>query len=333
MTNENRASEPVLEPALPIIDAHHHLFHNAFGRYLFDEFLADVSSGHNIRATIFVECGTMYRQDAPEPARPIGEVEFANGVAAMSASGNYGEARICAGIISHVDLRIGDGAAALLEAEIAAGGGRVRGVRQSVAFDPNYHYGWKFRKPRPPGLLLDAGFRRGFARLAPLGLSYDCWLFQPQLPELTDLARAFEGTTIILNHLGSPLGAEYYAGKRPELFPQWRADLQALSHCPNVMVKLGGLGMTSCGFGFDERSTPPLSDELAGAWRPYIETAIEFFGPERCMFESNYPSDRPSCTYAGLWNAFKRIASGCSAGEKAALFSNTAARIYRLALD
>jgi pimeloyl-ACP methyl ester carboxylesterase/predicted TIM-barrel fold metal-dependent hydrolase len=328
----SRWREEILEPDLPIVDPHHHLWDRPGWRYLLDELLADLNSGHRVAATVFVQCRAMHRAAGPEALRPVGETEFVNGVAAMSASGIYGPTRVCAGIVGHADLRLGDRVQEVLEAHLRAGAGRFRGIRHIVAWDadpvtlnPN--------NPAPPGLLADRVFRAGFARLAPLSLSFDAWLFHPQIPELTDLARAFPDTAIVLNHVGGPLGIGRYAGRRDEVFAAWRAAIRDLAGCPNVAVKVGGMGMRINGFGFEQAPEPPSSEALAGAWRPYVETCLEAFGPSRCMFESNFPVDKGSYPYAAYWNACKRLTSSASAGEKADLFRDTAARFYRLPLS
>jgi predicted TIM-barrel fold metal-dependent hydrolase len=324
-------SEEVIDPARPIVDPHHHLWDRGGQRYMIEEMAADVASGHNIIATVYVDCRSMYRAKGPEAFRPVGEVEFANGVAAMSASGGYGPAQINAGIVSHVDLLLGDGARPVLEAEIAAGNGRFRGIRHSSAWDAEFEIAGMYAK-RPKGLLLDAAFRKGFACLAPLNLSFDAWLFHPQIGELTDLARAFPDTRIMLDHCGGPVGIGRFAGKREETFASWKTSIQQIAKCPNVSVKLGGLAMRLLGYDFHERPTPPSSEQAAAAWRPYIETCIEAFGPNRAMFESNFPPDKGQCSYQVIFNAFKRIAAQYGEAEKTALFSGTAVDFYRLGL-
>lgn len=320
--------EEVLEPDLPIVDPHHHLWDRANSRYLLPDLLADTGSGHNITDTVFIECRAMYRADGPADWRSLGETEFVNGIAAMSASGIYGTTHVCSGIVGHVDLRIGDRARGILEAHVAACGGRFKGIRNVSA----WHGGGLAvtSSPSVEGLLMDAGFRRGFAALASLDLSFDAWLVHTQLDELLDLARAFPDTPIVMDHVGGPVGIGPYAGKRDEVLAAWKPRIATLAACPNVMAKLGGLGMNVMGFGFHQAATPPDSATLAAAWRPYIEYCIEAFGPTRCMFESNFPVDKGSCSYAVLWNAFKRITAGCSASEKAALYSDTAKDFYKL---
>jgi predicted TIM-barrel fold metal-dependent hydrolase len=326
-----RPTEPALEPELPIIDPHHHLWDTPQrGRYLLPELLADLSGGHNVVSTVFLECQSMFREDGPEEMRSVGEVEFVNGIAAMSASGNYGKTRVCEAIIGWVDLMLGARVREVLEAEIAAGGGRFRGVRYGTSWDDSI-VGKFVSRPIPPKRLLDPKFREGFAELGKLGLTFDSWHFHPQLPDLVDLARAFPGTTIIVDHVGGMLGVGPYAGRTTEILPQWRKSIAALAELPNVNVKLGGLGMTSFGFGLHERETPPSSQELADTWRPYVETCVEAFGSNRCMFESNFPPDKQSCGYTELWNAFKRLTAGVSPDEKKALYSGTAARVYKMA--
>jgi len=324
--------EAIIDPQRPIVDPHHHLWDRGGQRYLIEEMTDDIASGHNIVATVYVDCRSMYRAGGPEAFRPVGEVEFANGVAAMSASGGYGKAAICAGIVSHVNLLLGEAARPVLEAEILAGNGRFRGIRHSSPWDADPEVAGVYAT-RPKGLLLDPTFRKGFACLAPLGLSFDAWLFHPQIGELADLARAFPDTRIVLDHCGGPIGIGSYANRRDEIFPVWKASIEEIAKCPNVVVKLGGLAMRLLGYDFHERAMPPSSEEAATAWRPYIETCIEAFGPGRAMFESNFPPDKGQCSYQVIFNAFKRIAAQYSDAEQTALFSKTATDFYRLKLD
>jgi predicted TIM-barrel fold metal-dependent hydrolase len=324
--------EEVLDPARPIVDPHHHLWDRGGQRYLLDDITSDIASGHNVIATVYVEARSMYRAKGPEALRPVGEVEFANGAAAMSASGGYGPAAVCAGIVGHVNLLLGDDARPVLEAEISAGQGRFRGIRHSSAWDSDPNVAHMYAT-RPKGLLLDPTFRKGFAHLAPLTLSFDAWLFHPQIGELADLARAFPDTSIILDHCGGPAGTGQYANRRDEIFATWKASILEIAKCPNVIVKLGGLAMCLLGYDFHERPLPPSSEGLATAWRPYIETCIEAFGPRRAMFESNFPPDKGQCSYQVIFNTFKRISASFSETEKDALFSGTATNVYRLKLD
>lgn len=326
-----RPSEAPLEPGLPIIDAHHHFWDTPQrGRYFLPELLADIGGGHNIVATVFLECQAMYRREGPAAMAPVGEVEFVNGIAAMSASGNYGPCRVAEAIIGYADLAIGARVNEVLEAQLAVGGGRFRGIRYGVCWDADAAIGKFVSRFVPPHQASNAKFREGFAQLARYGLSFESWQFHPQLPDAISLARAFPDTPIILNHVGGVLGVGPYAGRRQEILAGWRKDIRELAKCPNVIVKLGGIGMTSFGFDFHERDLPPSSEELAAAWRQYIEPCIEAFGADRCMFESNLPPDKQSCGYIELWNAFKRITASASVHEKAALYSGTAARTYRL---
>jgi predicted TIM-barrel fold metal-dependent hydrolase len=321
--------EEILEPGLPIVDPHHHLWDDPGDRYLLDELLRDIGSGHDIRATVFVQCVAMYRADGPEALRPLGETEFVNGIAAMSASGRYGAARVCAGIVGYVDLTLGDRVEPVLQAHIAVAGRRFRGVRNRTAWHPSPDIRSNLASP-PPGPLEDPAFVEGARALARQGLSLDIWAYHTQLPLVLALARAVPEVTIVLDHVGGPIGTGPFAGRRAEVFPLWRRDMRALAGCPNVMVKLGGLAMEVNGFDFHLADLPPTSAMLADAWRPYIETCIEAFGADRCMFESNFPVDKGMCGYAVLWNAFKRLAAGASDAEKAALFSGTASRVYAL---
>ena len=325
-------SEEILDPRRPIVDPHHHLWDRGGQRYMIEEMAADIASGHNVIATVYVDCRSMYRASGPEALRPVGEVEFAGGVAAMSASGGYGPAQICAGIVGHANLLLGEGARPVLEAEITASQGRFRGIRHSSAWDADAGIAGMYAN-RPQGLLLDKTFRKGFACLAPLGLSFDAWLFHPQIEELTDLARAFPDTKIMLDHCGGPVGRGRFANRRKETFVEWKASIQDIAKCPNVSVKLGGLAMCLLGYDFHLRPKPPSSEEAATAWRPYIETCIEAFGPSRCTFESNFPPDKGQCSYQVIFNAFKRIAAQYSEAEKTALFSKTATDFYKLKFE
>ncbi|MCC8939519.1 amidohydrolase family protein [Bradyrhizobium sp. Arg68] len=327
-----RGAEPALEPELPIIDAHHHLWDRPNWRYLFDEYRADIgASGHNVTASVFMQCQAMYRSDGPAAMRVVGETEFVNGVGAMSASGHYGPRRLCAGIVGHADLRLGDAVAPVLEAHIAAAPGRFRGIRHITVWDADRSL-MNPLSAGPPGLLGDGAFRSGFARLAPLGLVFDAWLFHPQIGELTELARAFPQTTIVLDHLGGIVGIGAYRDRRSDIFTEWSRAIRALAQCENVCIKLGGLGMRINGFGFETQDVPPASEVLAAVWRPYIELCIEAFGTQRCMFESNFPVDKGSYGYGSVWNAFKRLTRHASTSDRMNLFSGTAARVYALAL-
>jgi L-fuconolactonase len=318
--------EEILEPDLPIVDPHHHLWDHPGSRYLLDELLDDVNSGHNIVATVFIQCGSGYRTSGPEEMRCIGESEFVRGIA-EEADRRAGKTRICAGIVSFADLRLPD-VDAVLEGQIEAAGGRFRGIRQIAAHDPAI-VGASSYVP-PPGLMEDRDFRRGLKRLPAHDLTFEAWIYHPQIKTLSEVARSCPAVKIVLNHFGGPLGVGPY--NRAEVFPQWRADIRELASCPNVYVKLGGLAMIVNGFDFHSAPLPPSSGEMANAWRPYVETCIDNFGADRCMFESNFPVDKGACSYPVLWNAFKRFAAGASASEKADLFAGTASRFYQLGI-
>jgi predicted TIM-barrel fold metal-dependent hydrolase len=326
-----KTTEEILEPDLAIVDPHHHLWDFPNHRYLLPDLLADTGSGHKIESTVFIECTACYRADGPAALRTLGETEFVNGIAAMSASGAYGPTRVAAGIVGLVDLTVGGAAEDVLRAHMAAAGPRFKGIRYAAAWEDKADEIHNSHTNAPPHLYRDhAKFREGFAALGRLGLTFDAWLYHPQIPDLTALARAFPAQPIVLDHVGGPLGLGWYEGKREEIFVGWKRDIVELAGCPNVTIKLGGVGMRVNGFKFHHRERPPSSKDLADAWRPYVETCIEAFGPERCMFESNFPVDKISGSYALYWNAFKRLASGASAADKAALFRDTAKRFYRL---
>ena len=321
--------EPILDPDMPIVDPHHHLWQRADHRYLLDELRADLETGHNVVATVFLECRSMYRRDGPPQMRPVGETEFVAGIAAMSASGNYGATRVAAGIVGYADLTLGDRVEPVLLAQLRAGGGRFRGVRHSAGYDVDPIIG-NSRPDMQPQLYARPDFRAGLARLAALGLSFDAWLYHPQLSDIVDLARAFPATPIVMGHVGGFLGYGPYAGRHPEEFARWKAAMAELATCPNVTVKLGGMINRGAGFDFHTAATAPSAAQMAEIWRPHVETCIELFGAERCMFESNFPVDKMAIGYAALWNAFKRIVAGASHDQKRALFAGTAARFYRL---
>jgi predicted TIM-barrel fold metal-dependent hydrolase len=342
-------TEEILDPQLPIIDPHHHLWDwsgrvphlpaemshpfeailRQSPRYLLDELLADAMGGHNVIGTVYVQCGAFYRADGPEAMQPVGETEFVNGVAAMAASGTYGPVKACAGIVGHVDLGLGDGVAEVLDAHIAVGGGRFRGIRHMMAQDDDAAVLGPLAHAAPH-LCADPQVRRALAHFGPRNLSLDVWVVEPQLGEVVELARAFPDLPMVIDHVGTPLGLGVYAGKREARFANWAASIKALADCPNVFMKLGGLGMPFPGFEGLGPDVRPSSATLAAAWAPYIHGCIEAFGAARCMFESNFPVDRWGADYATLWNAFKRVAAGASSSEKAALFGGTAAKFYRL---
>ena len=320
--------EPALEPELPIIDPHHHLWDRPNNRYMLEDLIED-TRGHNVRQTVFVECTSMYRADGPEELRVVGETEFVQGVAAKSASGGYGETRVATGIVGSANLRLGDRVAAVLEAQIAASPQRFRGIRHRAAWAdrtvvPNQ------RADAPEHILLDPNFRKGYAHLRTYGLSFEGWLYHTHIDDLTDLAKAFPDTTIIFNHLGGPIGVGSYAGRRDEVFAAWKPAVAELAKCPNVVAKVGGIQMVVNGYGWHERERPPTSDDLLQVNREWYNYTIDQFGPDRCMFESNFPVDKLSCSYTVLWNQFMKLTQGFSADERAAMFHDTAMRVYRL---
>jgi predicted TIM-barrel fold metal-dependent hydrolase len=323
-----KLTEEVLDPEQPIIDPHHHLWKARPDPYLLADLVADLRSGHNVRATVFIQCRSEYRKDGPEEMQPVGETEFVAAAARESESGEYGALRACAGIVGHADCLLGERIDEVLQAHIQAGEGRFKGIRHSGTYDPGIAP--TALPGAPPGLYRDTAFRAGFGRLHAHGLTFEAWLYHPQLGDLVDLLRAFPDQKVVLNHLGGPLGVGPYENRLAEVFAQWRAYMTELAACPNLYVKLGGLAMNVNGFGFHHEVLPPSSGEMATAWRPYIETAVELFGADRCMFESNFPVDKGMCNYPVLWNAFKRVAAGCSADEKAALFHRSAQRFYSL---
>jgi L-fuconolactonase len=309
-----RHHEDALEPALPIVDAHHHFYDRPGWRYLNDEYRADARSGHAIRASVYMQALTRYRASGPEALKPVGETAYVEEATDATAPADA-TPRLAAGIVGYADLRLGAEVREVLEAHVEAGRGRFRGVRHLTTWDADPSLANPLTAA-PKGLLADRSYRAGLAELAPLGLSYDAWLFFAQLPELFDTVKVLPDTTFIVDHCGGVVRIGAY---------------QELARLPNVHVKLGGLGMRINGFDFDKGETPPSSELLARTWKPWIETCIEAFGADRCMFESNFPVDKGSYSYAVGWNAFKRLTAGCSAAERQALFEGTATRVYRLA--
>lgn len=334
--------ETPLDPGRKIIDPHLHLWevfaepHKAdpkgvvrAQRFLLHEAAAMIAaSGHNVTHTVFLECHAMHRADGPMELRPVGETEFAAGQAAISASGNYGPARIAHRIVGTANLLLGDAVAPVLEAHFAAGGGRFRGIRMSAAYSEAGMFGMP-PNPAMKGLMTRPAYREGAAVLARMGLSLDVWCFHTQLGELIALADALPDLSIVLDHLGTPESMGAWAGREAEALAEWAALIGELARRPNVTIKLGGLGMDVTG-GIGSVSRGASSQQLAGQWRPYIETCIAAFGATRAMFESNFPPDNAAGCYGATWNAFKLIAAGCSEAEMDALFSGTAARFYQI---
>ena len=326
--------ESSVEPEIPICDPHHHFWdfrpqRVPYQRYLLHELAADVNSGHNVRSTVFIEARSMYRADGPEEMRPVGEVEFVQGLAAASASGLYGPCRAAAAIVGHADLNLGERVAPVLEALQVASPNRFRGIRHSVTWDPHPEVENTAAHPMK-GQLASRNFRSGARVLARMGLSLEGWLYFPQLPELADFAKAVPDLSIILNHIGGLMRVGPYANRDDEVLATWRSGIAAVAECPNLSIKLGGIGMPRTGFDWHARSKPIGSEELAKSMAPFMTYCIEQFGPDRCMFESNFPVDKVAYSYNVMYNAFKRLTRGYSAAERAAMFHDTAARVYRI---
>ena len=319
--------EAIIDPDRAIVDPHHHLWENTFGStYLLEDLLSDTGAGHNVEQTVFVECRSHYRGDGPEHLRPIGETEFVAAVAKRSAATS---GATISGIVAHADLTLGDALEEVLNAHEAAGSGLFRGIRHAGA-RAEHPEALMIAASSPKGLYEDPRFREGVRVLGQRGLTYDSWHYHYQNDAFAELARAVPDTIMILDHFGTPLGVGPYADKRESIFEKWKTSIAKIARCPNVVAKLGGMAMPDNGFGWHTRETPPTSEEFATAQRPYYVHTIECFGPERCMFESNFPVDRLSIAYPVLYNGFKRIVSDFSDAEKDAMFSGTARRVYRL---
>ena len=318
--------EDALDPELPICDPHHHFWHYPTSRYLVDEFLQDISGGHRVLESVFVECLQFYDEGAPTELQPVGETETVDRMASAPQAQNQTE--IAAGIVGFADVTLGDVVRPVLEAHLQASP-RFRGIRYATAWHADAKIHNAHTHP-PEGLMLDPTFRTGLQHVAELGLSFDAWLYHTQLGELADLAHTFPTLNIALNHMAGPLGIGPYANQREQEFANWKRQIKALSQCENVTVKLGGRAMKTSGFEWHRKNRPPGSEELAAAMAPYFETCIELFRPDRCMFESNFPVDKASCSYTVLWNALKRVASSYTEAESRWLLHDTAAKFYRL---
>ena len=330
--NDGRG-EAILEPDLPIIDAHHHLFDRPGARYMLEEFLADATLGHDIQASVFVESHAFFREHGPEHLKPVGETEVAMDLALAARALPGNGVRVNAAIVAFADLTLGALVGETLDAHRAVAGERFRGIRQVALFHEDPTPRQFMFAPPPAGLMQVPAFLEGFAELDRRGLSFDAAVFHTQLDDVAALADRFPDARIVLNHMGFAMGMGCDALARQEVFSDWRAALGRLSARPNVLLKVGGLGMPFWGFGLNEAEGSVDSETLAAAWRPYVETGIELFGADRCMMESNFPADGHSCGYVPLWNALKRITAGCSAAEKALLYSGTAARTYGIELS
>jgi L-fuconolactonase len=320
--------EDTIDPDLTICDAHHHLWYETDDRYTLEDYLQDIAGGHRIIQTVFVESREMLSQGRSPDMQPVGETEYIERIMSQSSRKKTGETQVAAGIVGFADLTLGSNVEPVLEAHIEAGKGRFRGIRHTCAWDPSPDI--KSRWNIPKGLLLDTKFREGLACLRKHNLSFDAWLYYHQLLDLTELARLLPDLVIIVDHIGGPLGIGPYLYRREEVFHDWQEKIANLASCENVFLKLGGLGMANCGFGWNQSTIPPGSDELSRIMSRYYLWCVEKFGANRCMFESNFPVDKRSYSNNTLWNAFKKITRGFSASERQSLFYNTAARVYRL---
>lgn len=324
--------EEAIDPDLPIVDAHHHLGEGPGGRYLVPDLMRDVRDGHNIIGTVNVEGNHFFRTYGRPELRAAGETEI---IVSMTEGRAVGTTRICAGIVGYADLFQGAAVEELLDLHAEIGRGRFVGVRQLTIWDESEavrFYQWPPKRALSAGMMADAKFREGFARLEPRHLAFDVTAYHTQLGECLELARAFPGTKIIIDHLGCVVRVGPYAGRNDEIFAKWKADLTRLAELDNVYLKIGGLGMRMYGYDFRSRPKPPTSAELAELWRPFVATGIELFGPNRAMMESNFPVDKGYFSYRTCWNALKRLTAGASESEKSALFSGTATQAYGLAL-
>ena len=321
--------EPAVEAELPIVDTHVHFWHSSDDhRYFVEDYARDIAdSGHDVAASVYVECGSMYRAAGPAEFRCVGETEFAVGMSAVGASGRYTTSRVADRIVSFADLALGDRLGDVLDAHLAAANGRLAGIRHRAKWDPQPAVRGLWAAGGP-GLYLEPQFQRGLRQVAKRGLSFDASVFHPQIPDVTALARAVPEANVVLIHSGSPVGHCGYAGRAAEVHGTWLDAMAELATLPNVVVKMGGILMPLANFDFGVESRPPTSEELAQLWRPYIEPCVELFGAERCMVASNFPVDKAGFGYGTVWNMFKRITAGYSDNEKRAIYTGTAERIY-----
>lgn len=322
--------EDAIEPALPIIDAHHHLWDRPGHVYLAHDYMDDIRTGHTVVATVYVQCRAMLRKDGPPAMAPVGEVDFANGAAALGASGLFDPTRMCAAIVGGADLALGDDVVPVLEAMRSVAGHRLVGVRNPVVWHESRDVQSSTASPPPRGLMASDSFRRGVRQLARLDLSLDVWAYHTQLDEVFALARDNPGMPVIIDHMGGPIGVGPHARDLPGMIADWTAGLRKLASLPNTFIKFGGAGMPVFGFDFHLAEKPPTSDALTRIWSAYFDICLSLFGPDRFMFESNFPVDKGSFSYAVLWNAFKKLSAACSATERSDMFRGTAARVYRL---
>lgn len=324
-----QVDEVPIDPDRPIIDPHHHLWPSSDPvPYGVPDLIADTGSGHNVVGTVFVECGASYRNDGPEHLRAVGETEFVAGAAFAMQRESLDAAPIL-GIVADANLALGGQFAEQLDAHEEAAGGLLRGIRDALAraAEPE---AMMIAGSAREGLSADPAFREGMRLLGARGLTYDTWHYHYQNREFLELARAVPDTTMVLDHFGTPVGVGRFAGARDEIFDAWKADITELAQCENVVAKLGGLAMPDNGFGWHTADRPPTSDEFVAAQAPYYHHTIEAFGPQRCMFESNFPVDKFSLPYVVLWNGLKKIAARYRPDEQEAMFSGTARRVYRL---
>ena len=329
----NQLIEDPILPNIPIIDPHHHLWDVGFGRYYIEELLEDInSSGHNILSTVYIMSSSntkIYSKDGLEEFKPLTEIEFATSEGKRADLIPNNRVKVNASIVGSVDLTYGNKLQPVLEKAVNISEGRLKGIRMLLAShtDPRISSG---AVKSDLGLMLHPNFIDGAKCVQDANLSLDFWIYHTQLNEMEKIARALPDLTIILNHIGGPIHIGEYEGKQAATHREWRSAMMRLSRIPNINVKLGGLGMAVNGAKFHNSKFPPNSVQLSDIWKPWIYETIDMFGFDRCMFESNFPVDKGSCSYGALWNAFKIIAKDMSDDEINKLFSKNAAKIYKI---
>lgn len=293
--------------------------------YLTQDYVADLADVAEVVGLVHVEAGWVVK----EPTGPVDETRWVDGLAPV---GNVG----MLGIVANADLTLGERVEDVLVAHLEAST-RVRGIRDLLAWHPSREI---MNTTDDPERSRQADFRRGFEMFSKYGLNFETSIFSTQLTEMVELARTFPEQPILVCHMatpvavGGPIGeVGRTADERARIRGEWAEGIARLAECANVWMKLSGLLMPICGFGFERRSARPSVDELVATVGPFIDHVIDAFGPERCMFGSNFPVDKPSAPLPTLLQAYRLIVEGLPDEAQNRLFVGTAQEFYRLAPD
>lgn len=329
MTQDADASvhEEIVLPHLPVVDSHMHLWDRIGFDYFASEFLADVADGHDVRSSVYVECGMAYDAFSPDPMLAVDETRYAVKQAALGQGHTH---KLAEGILGAANLLLGDEIQPVLEAHVEAAQGRFRGVRFRVAFDADPEAGYHESGYLNENVLHRPELLASARILARMGLTLELWGFHPQLADVKAFARKVPEVQIVLNHVGGPLGVGRYADMRKQVFAEWSQGMRALADEANVMVKLSGLGISRLGLRQAGGQAHTTSDQLVAAWGPFVRHCVETFGPDRSIFGSNFPVDRATASYRTLLNAYKKMLLDLSDDELRAVFAENARRTYRL---